>query len=196
MTRRELLALGLSVPAASLLSRTLGASQDLSKFAAGGPPICTDTRKLTPAADDKQFRPGSPGRTWLVEAGMEGKRFTLTGAVVGIRCGAIKGAAIEVWQADARGVYDPTGFRLRGHQVTDENGAYKIVTIVPGAAGGEARHLGVRVHPPGKPLFTTLLFFSDDPGSAKDPAAKPELVMKVTDGPDGASATMDIVLDL
>jgi FtsP/CotA-like multicopper oxidase with cupredoxin domain len=36
----------------------------------------------------------------------------------------------------------------------------------------------------------------DDPGSAKDPAAKPELVMKVTEGPDGASATMDIVLEL
>jgi hypothetical protein len=95
----------------------------------------------------------------------------------------------------ARGVYDATGFRLRGHQVTDENGAYKVVTIVPGPAGGQARHLGVRVHPAGKPTFTTLLFFSDDPGSAKDPAAKPELVMKVTEGPDGASATMDIVLD-
>jgi protocatechuate 3,4-dioxygenase beta subunit len=155
MTRRELLGLGLSVPAAALLSRAVRASQDLSKFTAGGPPVCTDTRKLTPAADDKQFRPGSPGRTWLVEAGMEGKRFTLTGAVVGIRCGAIKAAA-----------------------------------------GGRARHLGVRVHPPDKPPFTTLFFFSDDPGSAKDPAAKPELIMKVTDGPDGASATMDIVLDL
>jgi protocatechuate 3,4-dioxygenase beta subunit len=196
MTRRELLALGLSVPAMGLLSRRLRASQDLGKFAAAGPPTCTDTRKLTPAADDKQFRPGSPGRTWLAEAGMEGKRFTLTGAVVGVRCGAIKGAAIEVWQADARGVYDPAGFRLRGHQVTDANGAYKVVTIVPGAAGGRARHLGVRVHPPDKAPFTTLLFFSDDPGNAKDPAVKPELVMKVADGPDGASATMDIVLDL
>lgn len=196
MTRRQLLALGLSVPAAGLLARTVRASQDLSKFTAGGPPVCTDTRKLTPAADDKQFRPGAPGRTWLVEAGMEGKRFTLTGAVVGLRCGAIKDAIVEVWQADAHGVYDPTGFRLRGHQATDVNGAYKVVTIVPGPSDGRARHLGVRVHPPGKPLFTTLLFFSDDPANAKDPAVKPELVMSVTDGPDGASATMDIVLDL
>jgi protocatechuate 3,4-dioxygenase beta subunit len=196
MTRRQLLALGLSVPAAGLLAKTLRASQDLSKFTAGGAPACTDTRKLTPTADDNQFRPGSPGRTWLVEAGMDGKRFTLTGAVVGLRCGAIKDAIVEVWQADSHGVYDPTGFRLRGHQATDVNGAYTVVTIVPGPSGGQARHIGVRVHPPGKSLFTTLLFFSDDPASAKDPAAKPELIMKVTDGSAGAAATMDIVLDL
>jgi len=196
MTRREVLALTLSVPAAGLWRAVASASQDLSKFNAGSPPACTDSRKLTPAADDKQFRPGSPARTTLADAGTPGKKLVLTGFVIGLRCGVIKGATVDVWQADAKGVFDPAGFRLRGHQVTDAEGKYHVETIVPGPSGGRARHLGIRVQPPGKPALTTVLYFSDDPGNAKDPAVKPELIMKVTDGKDGATATMDIVLDL
>src|SRR5437773_462860 len=196
MTRRQLLVLGLSAPAAAWLGRPARA-QGLAGFtAAGGPPVCTTERKLTPGADDKQFRPGSPARTSLVETGVTGKKLTITGAVIGLKCGAIKDAVVDVWQADAAGVYAPAGFRLRGHQKTDADGKYHIETIVPGASGGHARHLGVKVQPPGKPALTTLLFLSDDPGTAKDAAAKPELIMKVTETRDGASATIDLVLDL
>jgi protocatechuate 3,4-dioxygenase beta subunit len=196
MTRREVLALALSAPLAGLLRGRASASQGLGQFTAGAPPDCTNTRKLTPAADDKQFRTGSPARTSLADATTPGKKLTLTGFVIGLRCGAIKGATVDVWQADAKGVFDPAGFRLRGHQLTSADGRYHVETIVPGQVAGRPRYLGVRVQPPGKPALSTLLFFSDDPASAKDPAVKPEQIMKVADGKDGATATMDLVLDL
>ena len=119
----------------------------------------------------------------------------LTGTVSGLTCGPIKGAVVDFWQADARGVYDQSGFRLRGHQTTDQNGHYRLETIVPGAHGKQAPHLHVNVKPPGKPLFTTRIFFPDPPQNKKDPRFA-ELVMKVTRGRDGKTATFDIVLNL
>jgi hypothetical protein len=52
------------------------------------------------------------------------------------------------------------------------------------------------VEPPGKPAFTTQLFFPDDPRNRSDPQFKPELVMKVTGGSAGKSAVFNIVLNI
>jgi|SRR5579862_618507 len=196
MTRRQVLALSISAPFAALGSLRAAANQGLGQFAATGPPACNASRTLTPAADDRQFRPGSPSRTALAGPDSPGKKLTLSGAVIGIRCGAIKDAVVDIWQADASGVLDATGFRLRGHQNTDADGRFHFDTIVPGPAAGHARHLGVKVQPPGKPALTTVLFFPDDPGNSKDHAVRPELVMKVTEDRGVKTATIELVLDL
>src|SRR6266508_4235157 len=58
----------------------------------------------------------------LLESGMAGTRLTLTGYVLSTRCKAIPRALLDFWHADASGVYDNDGFRLRGHQFTDAKG--------------------------------------------------------------------------
>ncbi len=196
MTRRQLLALSLSAPASWLLARRAWAGQDLSRFMTGPPP-CSGSRELTPATGDPgEFRPGSPARASLLEPGLSGTKLVLTGSVIGLKCGVVKDAVLDFWQADANGRYDATGLRLRGHQPVDANGHYRLETIVPGPVPPRARHLNVRVQPPGKPAFVTQLFFPNDPGNARDKAFQATLVMTVTTTKDGSTATFDFVLDL
>jgi len=151
----------------------------------------------TPAvAADTTFKAGSPLRTSLRDAGTPGTPFVLTGSVSGLSCGRIKGADVDFWQADAHGVYDMTGFRLRGHQLTDAQGVYRLETIVPGGVQGRARHIGVHVQVPGKASFWTQLFFPEDPGNARDPLFKPELAIKAIASASGQAGTFDIFLNL
>ena len=114
----------------------------------------------------------------------------------GLSCGPIKRARVDFWQADARGVYDKTGDRLRGHQFTDGNGNYHLETIVRARMGSARRDLNVRVQPPGKAPFSTQLLFPDQPENKSDPQYRPELMLKVTDARGGKTATFNIVLDL
>jgi protocatechuate 3,4-dioxygenase alpha subunit len=76
----------------------------------------------------------------------------------------IPDALIETWQADADGVYGAEGFRGFGRCPTDEEGAYAIRTIKPGAAGEQAPHIAVTVFARGllHRLITRLYFPEDD----------------------------------
>ena len=161
-------------------------------------PGCKDGESATPTwpLDRRTFKANAPERTSLGEPGMTGTPLELTGAVSGLTCGRVKGARVDFWQADARGVYDATGFRLRGHQLTDANGVYRLTTIVPGAAPGRAPHVCVRVQVIGKADVFTELFFPDQPSNARDPHFKPNLVMTTTSNGRAQAARFDIVLDI
>jgi protocatechuate 3,4-dioxygenase beta subunit len=86
--------------------------------------------------------------------GVRGTRLALTIDVIDAStCKPIKGAAVDVWHADALGVYsdeaqmDTTGKTyLRGVQLTDARGAVKFATIWPGFYQGRAPHIHVKVH--------------------------------------------------
>lgn len=172
-------------------------AQGLGQFAAGPPP-CDPSRQPTPAVPaGANYKPGAPERTSLVEPGTAGTKIELTGTVSGVTCGPIKRAAMEFWQADAHGSYDTASFRLRGRQLTDANGAYRLETIVPGPEGRRAPRLHVRVQPPGKPAFTTALFFAEHPANKTDAEFRSELAMKAASPRGGVkAATFDILLDL
>jgi protocatechuate 3,4-dioxygenase beta subunit len=194
-SRRAFLLTG--VPAAAMAMRVAVANgQGLDQFATAGPPCDADARPTTRVPADATFKPGSPARTSLVEPGLTGTPLMITGTVSGVTCGRIKGARVDFWQADAQGRYDRQGFRLRGHQITDAEGRFRVQTIVPGAAGGRARHVGVHVTVAGKADFWTELFFPDDPGHASDKRFQPALVMKTTKAGPGLAATFDILLDI
>lgn len=171
-------------------------AQDLGQFSAGPPP-CNPDAKLTPAAPEgTDFRRGAPARTSLLDKTTAGTKLLLTGTVSGVSCGPIRGARIDFWQADANGAYDRTGFRLRGYQLTDAIGAYHLETIVPGPRGHEAPRLHVKVQPPGRPAFTTQLFFPNQPLNATDPQFRPELVVAVTPKSGALAGKFNIVLNL
>jgi protocatechuate 3,4-dioxygenase beta subunit len=174
------------------------APQGLDQFAMAGGPPCSDDEKATPSvAADATYRPGAPLRTSLVEPGLAGTPLVLSGTVTGITCGRIKGSTVEIWQADAKGVYDTAGVRLRGRQLTNADGAFRFDTIVPGPSGARAKHIGVHVVVPQKAELWTELFFPDDPKNTSDRRFKKELLLKPLQAPKGRqAATFDIVLKI
>ena len=93
------------------------------------------------------FKPSSPERIELVETGMAGQPIELVGLVLSRACKPHAGALLDFWQADDKGRYDNSGFRLRGHQFTDAEGRYRLRSVVPGAYPGRTRHIHVKVQP-------------------------------------------------
>jgi protocatechuate 3,4-dioxygenase beta subunit len=194
-SRRGFLASALApCVAIAATSRLFAGQRGLDQFLVAAPPCKDDLTPAVPAG--REFRAGAPVRASLIEAGASGTRMTLSGFVTGLACGRISSARIDFWHADAAGALDMTGFKFRGAVTTDAEGKYKIDTIVPGAAAGRARRIGARVRPPGKPAFTTYLFFPDDAAAAKDAAYKPLLVLKQTGVGNPRTYTFDFLLDL
>ena len=108
------------------------------------------------------------------------------------------GALLDFWHADDGGEYDNVGYRLRGHQFTDEDGRYQLTTIVPGIYTGRTRHIHVKVQAPDNPVLTTQLYFPDEPDNARDGIFDPALVIDVQDREDeaGQHGFFTFVLDL
>ena len=196
LSRRQWLWLGIPLVASG--ARLLGAEQGLGQFMVDSGPPCADDAKATPSVPaDRTYKAGAPLKASLAEPGMPGTPLTLSGTIAGLTCGRIKGAKVEIWQADAKGVYDMAGFRLRGHVMTDADGKYRVETIVPGNAADRARHIGIHVSVPGKTEFWTEAFFADDPKNATDRRFKKELAMKMVQAPKGRQAGIfDVVLKL
>jgi protocatechuate 3,4-dioxygenase beta subunit len=82
-------------------------------------------------------------------------------------CKPIKGAAVEIWHADAAGNYSGFGAGassrtfLRGVQKTDAKGVAIFTTIYPGWYQGRTVHIHVKVHVGGRVVHTGQLFFND-----------------------------------
>ena len=82
-------------------------------------------------------------------------------------CKPIRGAAVDIWHADAGGVYSGFGAGassrtfMRGIQPTDANGLATFVTVYPGWYQGRTVHIHVKVHVGGNVVHTGQLFFND-----------------------------------
>lgn len=190
--RRDFLGAALALPAlAALLGRRAGAQPRTLPPT----PSCVEKGQPTPQQTAGPFfKPQSPRRASLVEPGMGGTRLIVAGSVLSTECRPIPGALVDVWQADDRGEYDNAGFRLRGHLFADEQGRYRLETIVPGAYSGRTRHIHVRVQAPNQPVLTTQLYFPGEPGNQRDGIFRPELVMAVRDAGNPKTAAFDFVL--
>jgi hypothetical protein len=125
------------------------------------------------------FTPDSPERTSLREDDIPGTPLTVTGYVYSSGCDPAPKALVDFWHCDDAGVYDNEGFRLRGHQFTDEDGRFTLETILPGIYPGRTRHIHVKVQAPGGPILTTQLYFPDEPENDRDGIFDPSLVMDI-----------------
>ncbi|MEO6379384.1 MAG: hypothetical protein ABIO37_15285 [Caulobacteraceae bacterium] len=123
-------------------------------------------------------RPGVPLRLGITLGGLTGQEG---------RCIPLSGAVVDIWHADAAGLYSNVGADLqpvdtigqtfmRGHQVSDRNGyvefdtilpGWEVVASVPGVPGmppvvpvARTTHIHVKAFH-GRELFTTQLFFDD-----------------------------------
>jgi protocatechuate 3,4-dioxygenase beta subunit len=187
LERRALMRTLAGVPAAFLLARPSEAWTRLEPT-----PDCGD--EPTPSSPaGPYFKPDSPERVSLREAGLEGTRLLVSGRVLTTGCKPVARALLDFWHADTGGEYDVSGFRLRGHQFTDAGGRFRLETILPGVYG-RARHIHVRAQAPGGPVLTTELFFQGDPSNAGDRLFQPRLAMAVGSAGAERSATFDFVL--
>jgi protocatechuate 3,4-dioxygenase beta subunit len=140
------------------------------------------------------FKPSSPERTELVEAGTAGQPIELVGFVLSRDCTPLTGALLDFWHADDKGQYDNSGFRLRGHQYSDADGRYRLRSIVPGAYPGRTRHIHVKVQPRGGRVLTTQLYFPGEPKNRSDGLFRTELLMRTTEQGGVLAGRFDFVL--
>jgi protocatechuate 3,4-dioxygenase beta subunit len=158
-------------------------------------PECLDDDDVTPRqTEGPYYTPNSPERTSLLEPGMSGTKIVVTGSVLDTACRPIQRALVDFWHADDSGEYDNVGYRLRGHQFTDDTGRYVLETIVPGLYTGRTRHFHVKVQAPNQPVLMTQLYFPGEPANARDGIFSQELLMDVQDAADGKTATFNFVL--
>jgi protocatechuate 3,4-dioxygenase beta subunit len=196
LTRRRLLELGLALPPLGLLA---GQADLLSSPALAATPavIDADEDPTPPLSEGPYFTPNSPRRRSIVPAGAAGTRLTLSGRVLTTAGKPIPNALIDFWQTNARGAYDNSGYRFRGHQFTNAKGQYALYSVVPGLYPGRTRHIHVKVQAPRERVLTTQLFFPGVAGNRTDSIYDPDCVVKRWRLSNGRRlATFDFVLDV
>src|SRR5438874_11765953 len=103
-----------------------------------------------------------------ITEGRPGTPLTLRAVVVDAStCKAIQNAAVDIWHADASGVYSGFGAGsssqtfMRGIQKTNAKGLALFRTVYPGWYPGRTVHIHVKVHLGGNVVHTGQLYFSD-----------------------------------
>lgn len=160
------------------------------------PAIADDDEPVT--AEDVEgpyFKAKSPKRTNLVEEGIPGTPMKLTGRVWTPKKEPVKGALLDFWHCDGKGVYDNDTFKLRGHQFSGDDGSFTLETVLPGLYTGRTRHFHVKVQAPGKSILTTQLYFPEEATNKKDRLYKPALLLKWVDA-EKKAAEFNFVLNV
>ena len=102
----------------------------------------------------------------------------LSGRILDVRGEPLRNVTVELWQADANGVYlhsgsdnagkrDP-GFQGYGRFLTGSSGEYLFRTIRPVPYPGRTPHIHFAVKTPGREKFTTQCYIRGHEGNAKD----------------------------
>ncbi len=125
-------------------------------------PVCSALTE--PQTEGPYYTSDTPEKHSLLEEGMAGTRLILVGYVLDQNCQPLPNAWLDFWQADANGEYDNLGYRLRGHQFTDESGRYHLETVLPGLYSSRPiEHIHVKVRPESGAEITSQLYFPDQP---------------------------------
>ena len=160
-------------------------------------PECGDDDDPTPRQmEGPFFKPRTPQRASLLEPGINGARFVLTGFALSTACKPVAGALLDFWQADDQGDYDNQGYRLRGHQFSDADGRYRLETIVPGLYPGRTRHIHVKVQAPNRPALSTQVYFPGEAQNEDDFLFRADLLMKIRNASGAREGRFDFVLKL
>ncbi len=162
--KRRLLQLGLALP---LLKTPLvmARADELTELT----PSCgEDDLPTQPQTAGPFYTPESPLKWDFTADDPDGESLNLSGFVMNQDCQPLSDAVVELWHADHQGRYDNRGFRLRGHQITDEKGRYRFRTILPGLYPGRTRHFHVRVTSQFGPKLTTQLYFPGESVNKRD----------------------------
>ena len=126
---------------------------------------------------------------------MAGTRLVVSGSVLTADCKPVARAKVDVWQADAAGAYDNTGYRLRGYVLTDAEGRYRFETIVPSDYPGRTPHIHVKVSAPNGPVLTSQLYVPGAAANQRDNIFDAALLLKdVQTTSSGMTARFDFIV--
>ena len=166
-TRRSSLAKLGGLVVAGLGGSALASSEEAeggNKAVETGAVSCVLTPELT---EGPYYIAGEKVRRDIRE-GHAGTLLTLHLRVLNVAsCSPIKGAAVDIWHADAAGNYSGFGSDtssrtfMRGIQRTDATGLATFLTVYPGWYQGRTVHIHVKVHVGGRVVHTGQLFFPD-----------------------------------
>jgi protocatechuate 3,4-dioxygenase alpha subunit len=120
------------------------------------------------------------GQNDLLQPETAGERIKITGVFYDGNGEPIKDGLVEIWQADAQGIFDhPTDplreqadpdFRGFGRSETVKDGVYTFNTIKPGGRNGAAPYVNVYVFARGMLLHAmTRIYFEDETANETDP---------------------------
>jgi protocatechuate 3,4-dioxygenase beta subunit len=158
--RTSLIALGgLAAAAAGWRADEAGAGP---AAVASGAVSCVLTPEMT---EGPYYLPEEAVRRNITE-GRPGTPLALHLTVVSVSsCKPIASAKVDVWHADASGVYSGvqgnTGTFMRGIQPTNAHGLAVFDTVYPGWYASRTVHIHVKVHLGGNVVHTGQLFFAD-----------------------------------
>lgn len=101
-----------------------------------------------------------------------GELILVTGRVLDTNGNPLPGAAVEIWQTDANGVYDHSGdsgaasrdqgFQFYGASIADADGTYVFRTVRPGYYEPRPKHIHVKVKIDGATALTSQFYFDED----------------------------------
>jgi protocatechuate 3,4-dioxygenase, beta subunit len=145
----------------------------------------------------------------------------LSGRVLDSRGQPVRNALVEIWQADAQGIYRHNGdnndnrqarrdqnFQSFGRFLTGTSGEYLFRTIKPVKYPGRTPHIHFKVKRGGKELLTSQCYIAGEPAnerdsiyqSVKDPKSRALITLPFVALPGATAgelaAKMDIVLGL
>jgi protocatechuate 3,4-dioxygenase beta subunit len=163
-SRRETLLAAGGLIAAALIPEAATAAGSGPAAVASGAISCVLAPEMT---EGPYYVPSEKVRRNITE-GKPGAPLDLRLTVVDAStCKPIKSAAVDIWHADALGVYsgaianDPGTNFLRGIQKSDIGGLARFTSIYPGWYQGRAVHIHVKVHLGGTVVHTGQFFFND-----------------------------------
>jgi protocatechuate 3,4-dioxygenase beta subunit len=123
---------------------------------------------LTPEQTEGPYYIGNEKLRRNITEGRPGTPLLLRAFVVDAStCKAIKNASVDIWHADAAGVYSGFGDGaasrtfMRGIQRTNTKGLALFRTVYPGWYQGRTVHIHVKVHLGGNVVHTGQLYFPD-----------------------------------
>lgn len=102
----------------------------------------------------------------------------VSGRVTDLRGQPKRGALVEIWQCDAKGIYrhprapgqagTDRGFQGYGRMQVDASGAYAFRTIKPVPYPGRTPHIHFAVTVPGQGRLVTQMYVAGEPLNARD----------------------------
>ena len=172
MTDSRLTRRGSLVRLGGLLATAVGAAGLKVETSEGAGPAAVAsgdvTCVLTPEQTEGPYYIANEALRRNITDGRPGTPLLLRAFVVNAStCKPIKGAAVDIWHADAGGVYSGFGQGaanrtfMRGIQRTNAKGLALFRTVYPGWYQGRTVHIHVKVHLGGNVLHTGQLYFPD-----------------------------------
>ena len=136
------------------------------------------------------------------------------GRILDKRGEIVRGAMVEIWQCDARGIYNhpedlghkrhDAGFQGYGRVAVDAEGRYAFRTIRPVAYPGRTPHIHFKVHAPGVGRLTTQMYVAGERQNAtdgplngiRDRKARESLIVALTESADIESGALKGAFDI